>query len=146
MKTTNRHKTLAVIAWASFIISLFLPAFDKMPGWIAAMMQEGFLQPAIQGNPPAVHYLLLTFANLVMIVSPFFMAWGVEDGRFVKWLRWLSLAATLLVWLFLGQLWAVQMAHDLKIGYYLWAGSFVVLSMAAWLQPATVKAKVAEMV
>lgn len=122
-----------------------------MPGWKAAILQGLFWPQAIQGNLLAVHYLVLAFANLVMIISPFFMGWGVADVRFVKWLRWLSIGAMVLVWLFLGQLWAIHMgkdsnmAQDLRSGFYLWAGSFVVLTVAAWLQPA-VKGKAAETV
>ncbi|HEX3626841.1 MAG TPA: hypothetical protein VH280_15625 [Verrucomicrobiae bacterium] len=142
MKTTFNHWLFGFVAWVGFVVSFFLPAFDQMPGWRAAILQKFFWPQAMQGNPLAIHYLLLTFANLVMIISPFFMAWGAEDIRFVKWLRGLSLAATVVVWLFLVQLQGIHSAYDLRIGYFLWAGSFVLLGVAAVLQPATVKAKV----
>lgn len=146
LKTTICHRALAIIAWASFFVSFFLPAFDQSPGWKAAILQQFFWSQAVQGNQLAVHYLLLTFANLVMVVSPFFMAWGADDARFVKWLRGLSLAAMVLVWLFVARLLAIHMGRDLRIGCYFWAGSFVVLCLASWFQPATAKAKAVEMV
>ncbi|HXC35588.1 MAG TPA: hypothetical protein VNV43_06905 [Candidatus Acidoferrales bacterium] len=144
MKTSRHHWAFAFVAWVIFIVAFFLPAIDLMPGWKAAILQGLFWQQALEKNPLAIHYLLLTFANVLMVVSPFFKAWGADDARFVKWLRGLSLAATVLVWSFLAPLMAVHMGRDLRYGYYLWATSFVVLCMAALLQPATVKAKAAE--
>jgi hypothetical protein len=134
MKTAIRHWVFAAVAWAIFIVSFFLPAFDQMPGWKAALLPPLFWPQAIQGNLLAIHYLLLTFANLLMIVSPFFIAWGARDGRFVKWLRGLSLGATVLVWLFLVRLIAAHNGADLRIGCYLWAASFVLLFLASVLQ------------
>lgn len=72
------------------------------------------------------------------------MRWGMDDARFVNWLRGLSLAATVLVWLFLATLTAIHTGRDLRVGYYVWATSFVLLCLAAWFQPATVKAKAVE--
>jgi hypothetical protein len=146
MKISIHHWAFAFVAWAIFIVAFFLPAIDLMPGWKAAILQGLFWQQALERNPLAIHYLLLTFANLVMVVSPFFKAWGADDARFVKGLRGLSLAATVLVWSFLAPLMAVHMERDLRFGYYFWATSFVVLSVSSLAQPATTKAKVAETV
>jgi hypothetical protein len=144
MKTTILHWAIAIMAWVIFVVSFFLPAFDQAPGWKAAILQELFWSQAVQGNHIAIHYLLLTFGNLVMVVSPFFIAWGADDIRFVKWLRGLSLVAAVLVWLFLARLMAIHMGRDLRFGCYFWAGSFVVLCVASWFQPGTMKEKADE--
>ncbi len=80
--------------------------------------------------------MLLSVANLVMLVSPYFIIRGVSDALFVKWLRGLSLAATVLVLSFPATLQAIHMARDLRVGYFLWAASFVLLCVAAMLQTA----------
>jgi hypothetical protein len=141
MKTTRHHWTIAIIAWTAFIVSFFLPAFDQMPGWKAAILQDLFRPQAMQGDLIAIHYLLLTFANVLMVISPFFLGWGKHDARFVKGLRGLSIAATILVWLFLARLLVNHNGPDLRMGCYLWAGSFVLLCLASWLQPIPLKAK-----
>ena len=144
MKTTIHHRAFAIAALVIFLVSFFLPAFDQMPGWKAAIL-HGLLWPqAVQGNLFAVHYLLLTFANILMVISPFLITWGVSDARFVKWLRGLSLAAMALVWLFLARLLADHNGHDLRIGCYLWAFSFPLLCLAALLQPMPLKTKTAQ--
>jgi hypothetical protein len=144
MKTTIHHWAFGIAAWAGFTISFFLPAYDQMPGWRAAILQDYFWPQAMQGNLLAVHYLLLTGANLVMVVSPFFMAWGKNDVRFVKWLRGLSLGAMTFVWLFLARLFGNHDGNDLRIGCYLWAASFVLLCLASLAQPMPLKAKAPE--
>jgi hypothetical protein len=140
MKTTFYHWPLAIAACACFIISFFVPAFDQMPGWKAALLYDLFWQQAMQGNLFAVHYLVISFSNLLMIVSPFFMVWGRHDARFVKWLRGLSLLATVLVWLFVARLLGGHLEHDLRIGCYLWATSFLLLTVASFFQPVPSKA------
>lgn len=144
MKTTIHHWVFAIVAWTIFVVSFFLPALDEMPGWKAAILSATSWQQAMQGNLFAVHFMLLAVANLLMVVSPFFVFWGAQDGRFVKWFRGLSIAAAVLVWSFPGWLLFGHHMADLKIGYYLWAASFVVLCVASLMQPATVKGKAAE--
>ncbi|MGH8022162.1 MAG: hypothetical protein ACRED1_01170 [Limisphaerales bacterium] len=145
---TSHYWALAALAWAGFIVSFFLPAFDQMPGWKAAVLQGIFWPQAIQGNSLSIHYLLLGFANLLMLLSPFFIARGAQDGRFIKWLRGLSLASVLLVWLFVGRLLGAQLRHgqgllsgDVRVGCYLWAISFILICLASLLQPIPLKAQ-----
>lgn len=146
MKTTFVHWALAAAAWAIFIVSFFLPAFDQMPGWKAATLHSLFWPQALQGNLLAVHYLLLTLANVLMLASPFLVAGGAHDARFLKCLRGWSLAAAVLAWLFLARLLAGHNFHnsDLRIGSYLWASSFVLLCLASLLQPLPIKTKTAQ--
>lgn len=146
MKSTIYHWVFAIVAWTIFVVSFFLPAYDQMPGWKAAILQGFFWPLAVQGNLLAVHYVLITFVNLLMVISPFFVGWGAHDARFVKWLRGLSIVATVLVWMFLARLVAGHMGHDLRIGCYLWAASFVLLFLASLLQPRTVKGKILQSV
>jgi hypothetical protein len=145
MKTTLHHWTMAFAAWIVFIVSFFLPALDEMPGWKAAILQGMFWSEALQGDTWDIHYLLLTLANLLMLASPFLLAWAGDDVRFLKWLRGLSLGAMILVWSFLARLLLTD--HNggtLKIGCYLWAVSFVLLFLASLLQTARVKNRVAQ--
>jgi hypothetical protein len=139
MKTIIRHRVFAAAAWVIFIVSFFLPAFDQMPGWKAAILPAFFWRQAMQGDLLAIHLLLLTIANLLMIVSPFFIAWGARDVRFVNWLRGLSVGATVLVWLFLVRLIAAHNGADLRFGCYLWAASFVLICLASMLQQKPLK-------
>ena len=144
MKTTLHHWTMAFAAWIIFIVSFFLPAFDEMPGWKTAILQNVFWQQALQGQTMSIHYLLLTLANLLMLASPFLLAWAGDDGRFLKWLRGLSLGAMILVWSFLARLLADHDEPDMRVGCYLWAVSFVLLFLASLLQTAKVKNKIAQ--
>ncbi|MGH7939900.1 MAG: hypothetical protein ACREFR_02360 [Limisphaerales bacterium] len=139
MKTSLCHWPLAVIGWASFVVSFFVPAFDQMAGWKAAVLQQSFWQPASHGNVLAAHYMLLALANLAMLVSPYFIIRGTRDGAWVRWLRGVSLAAAVLVWLFPVEMMRIGMARDLRVGFYLWAASFVLIFVAAWIQPAPAK-------
>jgi hypothetical protein len=136
MKTTLYHRSLpvAIAAWAIFVVSFFLPAFDRMPGWQCAILQIAFWPQALQGQWLSVHYLLLTLANLLMLVSPFLLARAGQDARYLKWLRGLGLAAAVLVWSFLLELVGNKNGTDLKIGCYLWATSFGLLFLASLLQ------------
>jgi hypothetical protein len=138
-KTPLHHWALAIVAWTGFIVSFFLPAYGQMSGWKSAVLQNFFWRQAMQGDTLAVHYLLVTVANLVMLVSPIFIVWGARDFRFVKWLRGLSLAAAVLVWMFIARLLANHNGHDMKIGCYCWAALFVLLCLASLLQPVPVK-------
>ena len=70
LKTTLYHWIFAITAWAGFIVSFVVPAFDQMPGWKAACLQGQFWQQATHGNWLATHYILLSLANLVMLLSP----------------------------------------------------------------------------
>lgn len=139
MKTAMNQWACAIAAWQVFIVSFFLPAYDQMPGWKTAILQSLFWPQALQGQWLSIHYLLLLPANLLMLASPFLLAWAGHDVRFLKWLRGLTLAAVLLVWTFILELVAQKNGADLKIGCYLWAVSFAVLLLASLLQTARAK-------
>jgi len=145
MKTMrHRDRPPAVVAWAIFVVSFFLPAMDQMPGWKTAILQSVFWPQALQGQWMSIHYLLLILPNLLMLASPFLLAWAGYDARFLKWLRGLSLAAVALVWSFVFGLLAHKDGDGLKIGCYVWASSFVFLLLASLLQTADAKNKVAQ--
>jgi hypothetical protein len=141
-----RHweRPLAFAAWIVFAVSFFLPALNQLVGWKTALLQSFFWPQALQGQWPSIHYLLLTFANVLMLTSPFLLARAGRKARFLKTFRWLSLGAAILVWSFIILLFATNNSADLKIGCYLWATSFDLLLLASLLQTATARAKMAQ--
>jgi hypothetical protein len=152
---TMRHpeRPAAIAAWAIFVIAFFLPALDEVPGWKAAILQNLAWQSALAGDWMSIHYLLLTLANLLMIGSPFLLAWAGQDERFLKWLRGLSLAAVVLVWSYVFEFAAHNLGAPsnsilsmggLKIGCYLWALSCVFLCLASFLQTTATKSSVSQ--
>lgn len=140
-----RHweRPFAFAAWAIFAISFFLPALNQLVGWKTALLQSFFWPQALQGQWPSIHYLLLTFANVLMLASPFLLAGARRKTRFLKVFRWLSLGAAVLVWSFIILLFATNNGADLKVGCYLWATSFDFLLLASLVQTATAKTKLA---
>ncbi len=141
-----RHweRPFAIAAWTIFAVSFFLPALNQLAGWKTALLHSFFWPQALQGQWPSIHYLLLTFANVLMLASPLLLAWAGRKARFLKAFRWLSLGAAILVWSFIILLFATNNSADLKIGCYLWATSFGLLLLASLLQTATAKAKMAQ--
>src|SRR3954470_1290776 len=76
MKTKNAsdwNHTLVVIAWAAFLISFFLPSYAEGRGYQCAALHSFFWSGAMEGNWGSIHYLLLTLANLLMLISPFLL-------------------------------------------------------------------------
>jgi hypothetical protein len=138
-----RHweRPLAFEAWIVFAVSFFLPALNQLVGWKTALLQSFFWPQALQGQWSSIHYLLLTFANALMLTSPLLLAWAGRKARFLKAFRWLSLGAAVLVWSFIILLFATNNSADLKIGCYLWATSFDLLLLASLLQTATQRPK-----
>ncbi len=135
MKTMiHKERPLAIAAWVIYLVSFCVPAFDQMPGWKTAILQSEFWPQALQGQWISIHYLLLTFANLLMLASPVLMGWAGRDARYLCWLRGLGLGALILVWSFVFVLIGNKNGADLRIGCYLWASSFVLLCVASLLQ------------
>ncbi len=137
------ERPIAIAAWVIFAVSFFLPALNQLVGWKTALLQSFFWPQALQGQWPSIHYLLLTFANVLMLASPFLLLWSGRKALFLKTFRWLSLGAAVLVWSFIILLFATDNGADLKIGCYLWATSFDFLLLASLVQTATAKTKLA---
>jgi hypothetical protein len=140
MKIRNASRwncPLAVIAWAAFVISFFLPSYAEGRGYQCAVMHSVFWSGAMQGNWGSIHYLLLTLPNLLMLASPFLLLRFGEYVRCLSWLRYSTFAASILVWLFLILLLADVGGSDLRIGAYVWASSFVFLLLSLILLPSS---------
>ena len=145
MKTKNAsdwNHTLVVIAWAAFLISFFLPSYAEGRGYQCAALHSFFWSGAMEGNWGSIHYLLLTLANLLMLISPFLLLRCREYGRCLSRLRYSAFAASILVWSFLILLLADAGGSDLRIGAYVWAGSFVLLWLSVVLpRSSTIESK-----
>ena len=125
----NWNRPLAWSAWALFVISFFLPALgDNAPGWkCAGISATAISWPDFWHNWMDIHLASLTLANLLMIVSPLWLARFSQNSHFIKWLRGLSFAALVLVWSFLLPLITHEDGKELKIGCYIWGLSFLPL-------------------
>ena len=129
MKTQERshwNSPLALIAWAAFVISFFLPSYGEGRGYQCAIMQGSCWSGVMEGNWESIHYELLTLPNLLMLASPLLMFRFGGYARGLRWLRYSTFAASMLVWSFLILLLAHQ-DHDLRVGAFVWASSFVLL-------------------
>lgn len=138
MKTTPyRNQPLVFIAWAMFIVSFFLPAYTTMHGWRCAILQDLYWPNTLRGDGVAIHYQLLTLANLLMLASPLLLRRFSQNARQLKWLHHATLAMVILVWAFVAQLVVHQEGAGLKMGCYIWSCSFVLLygSVLAQLVP-----------
>ena len=78
-----------------------------------------------------LHLDSLTLANVLMAASPFLLPRLSKSARSLKWLRFANFAALILVWSFLLIGIADSGAKDLMVGCYVWASSFLLLSLSA---------------
>ena len=136
----NWNRPLAWTAWILFAISFFIPAYADMLGWRCAGMSATAVTWAEfwHGNWPTIHLASLTLANLLMIASPFLLPRFSQNKRLLKWLRFSSFAALILVWSYVLLLLINADGKDLKIGCYVWSSSFL-LPCLSTLKLAAVK-------
>ena len=138
MKTQNSfvwNRNLAIAAWTVFTVSFVLPSYAEMRGFQCALSQAFFWPRAIHGDWASIHYLLLTFTNLLMVSSPLVLWRLVPDGLWLKILRYFTVIALALGGSFLMLLYPRGMWPYLKVGSYAWAGSFVLLYFATFVPP-----------
>lgn len=129
----NWNRPLAWSAWALFVASFFLPALgDDAPGWKCAGISATAVTWAEfwHGNWGTIYLASLTLANLLMIVSPFLLPQFSQNKRFLKWLRYSSFAALVLVWSYVLLGIAYGGGKDLKVGCYVWTASFLLLFLS----------------
>jgi len=131
--SSHWNRSLAVIAWAAFVISFFLPSYAKGRGYQCAMMHGVFWAGAMEGNWLAIHYLLLTLPNLLMLASAYLLLRFGGNSDCPIWLPYTTFAASILVWSFLILLIANQAGRDIRVGAYVWATSFVLLWLSVFL-------------
>lgn len=126
----NWRGQLAITAWAMFAISFFLPSYENGLGWECAILQSYFWPGVLQGKLGSIHYELLTLANLLMLGSPCLVFKLDGNPRVVKWFRNVTLAASILVWSFVGLLLADGAWNNLRVGCFVWGASFIVLHLS----------------
>jgi len=119
----NWNRPLAWAAWILFAISFFLPACNQLRGWQCA----GLSATAISWS---VSLASMTLANLFMVASVFLILRFSQNNRVMKWLRFSSLAALILVWSYVFGLIATGGGSSLKIGCYVWSLSFLLLFLS----------------
>jgi hypothetical protein len=130
--TENWNRPLAWTAWTLFAISFFIPAYADMLGWRCAGMSATAVTWAEfwHGNWPTIHLASLTLANLLVIASPFLLPRFSRNKRLLKWLRFSSFAALVLVWSYVLLLLTHADGKDLKVGCYVWSSSFLLLCLS----------------
>ncbi len=132
--TLDWNRPFAFAAWALFAVSFLLPSYGEMRGYQCAALHAVFWSQAIHGHWPSIHYLLLTLPNVLMLASPWLLSRSLRDARSVRWVCSLTLIAAALVWSFLALLLAYGDGANLRVGSYIWASSFVLLSTATILR------------
>ncbi len=133
--TESWNRPLAIAAWITFSISIFLPSFGnpfdiQLLGYQCAIAQTYFWPQAVGGNWISIHYELLTLANGLMLVSPFCLAGMPGILLSLKAFRYTTLAALILVWSFVLLVLLNEGGHNLKAGCYVWAFSFLLLHLS----------------
>ena len=131
--TSHWNRTLALVAWAAFVVSLCLPSYGECRGYLCAIMHGLFWSGAVQGNWTCIHYLILTLPNLLMLASPFLMFRFGGHARCLSWLRYSTFAASALVWSFLIFVLTTKDGNNLRVGAFAWATSFVLLWVSVML-------------
>jgi hypothetical protein len=140
-RARNWNRPLAWAAWGTFVISFFLPAYEDWRGWKCALLsaEAEFTPGFAHASWGTIHLALLTLANLLMIASVVWLPKGSGNARSLKWLRASSLAALALVWSFIILLFTPVYGNGvtpgLRIGCYLWCGSFLLLCLSTFPLP-----------
>ena len=133
----NWNQPLAWAAWGTFVISFFLPAYEDWRGWRCALLSAcvEFQPGTTHASWAAIHLALLTLANLLMIASVFWLPRFSENTRSFKWLRGSSIAALALVWSYIGLGLLDGGGSSLRVGCYVWCGSFLLLCLSTFPLP-----------
>ena len=133
----NAARTWIAIAWTVYVVAWFLPVveggskfLEGVPGWEALMISLAPLwDRTLWENPSmAALFALSGLTNLVMMGS-----WVAVMSRWRAGLRAVAVAG--LASLLVNSHWFFRHDRDLhlKIGYYLWWGSFLPLAIGAFL-------------
>jgi hypothetical protein len=137
----NWNHRLVWAAWILFVIAFFLPSYagftSGLSGWDCAKGSFGAFLDLLSGNLHEfngdVHLALQTLPNLLLAVAPGWLWIFPRNARAMKFLRWSSVAAFILVWSFVARLLASSGdRHNLEIGCFVWAVSFLLFSVSAF--------------
>ncbi len=123
------------LGWVCFITSFFLPATNvlerggtrpgtPMVGWDAAISSVTTIgaQPLILiAEPKSILFLLFPLVNLMMLLSP---AWALGEPESAFWLAIVLLPIGICT---VGM--PATLIGDVFAGFYLWVGSFFVVSV-----------------
>ena len=137
VEVENWNRPLAGAAWTLFTVSFFLPSFNgffsPMWGWqcAAESVRQLFAPDNWSDWWSNLHLESLTLANVLMLASTFLLPRLSKNAHALKWLRFANFVAVALVWSFLIRGIADGSGKDLKIGCYVWASSFLLLSLSA---------------
>ena len=124
---------LAAAAWTMFTVSFILPSYMTMRGFQCALSVSFFWSRAIQGDWASIHYLLLICLNLLMVSSPLLLCRHAPDSRRLTVLSHATLIALALIASSLLLLYPKGMVPYLRVGSFVWAGSFALLYFATLL-------------
>jgi hypothetical protein len=145
LQTSRRQAALLWLAWAMFLVSLFLPAiivFGPVAGWQAAWIvigtlwefPKGIWEANVQSEAPITAkgvflatcligwFVLMNLANLLAAGLPL-LVWRLCRGGGRVYGALLAVAMV-------GPWLMSKDAHGLLVGYYVWAGSFLVALLA----------------
>lgn len=123
----------SIAAWAAFVVSFFLPSFADYRGWQCAIAHGSFWSEATRGDWASIHYLLLTLPNLLMLASPWVLLRSGGSVRGLRWFRYSTFTASLLVASFLALVFFDDGGGELRVGAFVWATSFVLLWLSVIL-------------
>jgi hypothetical protein len=119
-------------AWICYVISFFLPAvggWGAMQGWGAALTCGQILvEPGGVSNLGGwLYYGFFTFANLLMVISPWLWIRSWRRQNRMKWFRITSILLVLYV-VSVDVIFRDGGGSDLYSGYFLWTVSFMLLA------------------
>ncbi len=129
----NLRSTVVCLASLLFMLSMYLPAIDVHgvhSGWDASVLCLGVGWSEISRNSSQtdwVYFLILSFGNLLMLLSPVFIQRIVDGrGKYYGTLILLCGVAGLCMLL-------LEDIENLRGGFYCWCASFLFVSVAALL-------------
>lgn len=132
ISSPGRSRWLAWTAWVAFLVSFYLPASSGMSGFECAMAVlpwrvefSGTVLEFFKAYIFVIHYQLLDFSNLFMLVTPVFILlfWG-EERRLKRIGHWALAASIVVGLLFPISLFWQEGISVWEAGFYLWIGSF----------------------
>ena len=123
---------LILAAWVLFVVSFFLPACESMRGFVCACTCACMIRDVcdIQNahNLSGVtyfvvtYYALFTLPNLTMLLSPLVL---LRRKQVPAWTTVVATSCSLYVLSWGVFCWCADWGSGLRIGYYLWAASFL---------------------
>jgi hypothetical protein len=135
------NKFMAFLAWTMFVVSLFLPVYNGIPGYVCAIwilpLPENFGWIA-HGRTELITMEILNYTMLLMIASPVLLFWFGTNAKFMKWFSRMAFVAVILVGWFILYEFVLYYGKvgimPFDLGCYVWASSFVLLYLSTLSQ------------